>query len=101
MPFERVLNSAELAPGASRKVLLGGQSILLSNLDGAFYAVHNTCLHRGGSLAEGPLENGAVVCPLHFWAFDLKSGACVQVPSMALKTFATKVENGEVYIDVE
>jgi nitrite reductase/ring-hydroxylating ferredoxin subunit len=83
-----------------RKVLLGGQPILLSNLDGQFHAVHDVCLHRGGSLSVGALEGATVICPLHYWGFDLKNGVCTQVPSMVLKTFATKVENGEVYVEV-
>jgi 3-phenylpropionate/trans-cinnamate dioxygenase ferredoxin subunit len=100
MPFERALAATELAPGAHTKVIVGGQPILLSNLDGQFHAVHNVCLHRGGDLAAGEMQDGVVVCPLHFWGFDVKSGVCTQVPSMALKVFATKVENGEVYVEV-
>jgi nitrite reductase/ring-hydroxylating ferredoxin subunit len=100
MPFERALAAAELAPGAHSKVLLGGQPILLANQDGQFYAIRDTCVHRGGSLAAGVLEGQTIVCPLHYWGFDVKSGVCNQVPSMALKTFATKVENGEVYVEV-
>jgi nitrite reductase/ring-hydroxylating ferredoxin subunit len=100
MPFERALAANELAPGAHSKVVLGGQPILLANLDGEFRAIRDTCVHRGGSLSAGVIEGQVVVCPLHYWGFDLKSGVCTQVPSMALKTFATKVENGEVYVEV-
>jgi nitrite reductase/ring-hydroxylating ferredoxin subunit len=100
MPFERALSASELAPGAHSKLRLGEHSILLANLEGQFYAIRDTCVHRGGSLAAGVIEGQTVICPLHYWGFDLKSGVCVQVPSMAMRTFATKVENGEVYVEV-
>jgi len=100
MPFERALDLAELAPGQARRVLLGGQPILLALVDGQVHAVSDVCLHRGGSLAAGPLEGPLSTCPLHFWTFDVRTGACVQVPSIILKTFATKVENGEVYLEI-
>ncbi len=100
MPFERVLSLDQLPTGAHTKAFAAGLPILLSNLDGQVYAVHDTCLHRGGSLAAGLLEDGVITCPLHFWGFDVRTGVCTQVPSMALKVFVTKVENGEVYVEV-
>lgn len=100
MPFERALALAELAPGQHRRAFLGGQMILLANVAGEVHAVSDVCLHRGGSLAGGPLEGDLVTCPLHFWTFSVRTGACVQVPSIALKVFPTKLENDEVYVEV-
>jgi nitrite reductase/ring-hydroxylating ferredoxin subunit len=100
MPFERALAVGDLAPGAHTKLRLAERPILLANLDGQFHAIQDTCVHRGGSLSAGLIEGQTVICPLHYWGFDLKSGICTQVPSMALKTFTTKVENGEVYVEV-
>ena len=100
MPFERALALDQLAPGSHAKVFAGGQPILLSNLDGRVHAVHDTCLHRGGSLYAGDYEGEEVVCPLHFWGFNLKTGVCTQVPSAVLRVFPTKVENGEIYVEV-
>jgi nitrite reductase (NADH) small subunit len=100
MPFERALSLEALPAGTHSKVFLGGQPILLSNLDGQVHAVHDTCLHRGGSLATGSSEGEWVTCPLHFWVFSMKTGICTQVPSIVLRVFATKVENGDVYVEV-
>ena len=100
MPFEYALDETALALGQHTKVLLGGQPILLSHLDDGFHAVHDTCLHRGASLSVGPLEGRTVTCHLHFWTFDVCDGACTQVPSIRLRVFPTKVEEGKVYVDV-
>ena len=32
------------------------QTVAISNVDGKFYAINNTCLHRGGPLGEGELS---------------------------------------------
>ena len=100
MPYERALPLSELPVGQHSRVMLSGQQILVANVDGEIHAVSDVCLHRGGSLAGGPLEGDLVTCPLHFWTFNVKSGACVQVPSLVLKVFPTKVENGEVLVEV-
>lgn len=100
MPFERALSLSELAPGQHSRVLLAEQMILLANVAGEIYAVSDVCLHRGGSLAGGPLEGDLVTCPLHFWTFSVRTGACVQVPSIVLKVFPTKLENDEVFVEV-
>lgn len=99
MPFERALSLAELPEGKHTKVFLAQQNILLARVGGQVYASSDVCLHRGGSLATGPLDGELVTCPLHFWVFNVRTGACEQVPSIVLKTFPTKVENGEVYIE--
>ena len=47
---------------AGQTISLGEKRIALFNVDGAFYAVDDTCLHRGGSLGEGELEGCIVTC---------------------------------------
>lgn len=100
MPWLKALPATELALGAHARVDLGGQPILLAHLDDGWHAVHDTCLHRGASLAAGPLEGGVVTCHLHFWSFDVRTGACTQVPSAQLRVFPVKVEEGDVYVEV-
>jgi len=40
------------------------------NVDGVYYAIDNTCSHRGGPLGEGDLEGTVVACPWHAWRWD-------------------------------
>src|SRR3989338_8747222 len=56
----------EMKPGESKAVKIGEAEIALFYLNGQFYAIQNTCPHRGGPLAEGSLgEDGVVICPWH------------------------------------
>lgn len=102
MAWQRALGECDLPVGGYRRVDLGGQPILLARLSDGWFAVHDTCLHRGASLAAGdlPLEGDEVVCHLHFWRFHVRDGACAQLPSLRLACFPVKVEWGGVHVDV-
>ncbi|MFN0280771.1 MAG: Rieske (2Fe-2S) protein [Kineosporiaceae bacterium] len=43
------------------------------------------CPHKGGPLAEGVLRDGAVVCPWHWYTFDLATGACRTADEVSLR----------------
>jgi nitrite reductase/ring-hydroxylating ferredoxin subunit len=60
----------------------------------------NECLHQGGSLGQGTIQDGKVVCPWHGWQYDPKTGVAVDHPDQKLKTYPIKVENGELFIDI-
>ena len=51
--FIKVATTEELADQPAKMVELEGQKIALFSVDGAFYAMSDTCTHRGGSLSEG------------------------------------------------
>ena len=46
--FIKVANAADLASGQARCVEVAGKKIALFNLEGSFYAIDDTCTHRGG-----------------------------------------------------
>ena len=75
------------------------KKIAIFKSDGKFYAIDNTCPHRGGPLAEGCLENLRVTCPWHAWTFDVKTGACETVPAVKLKTYQVKVDKGGFFVE--
>ena len=97
--FIKVAKTNELVSGSAKTVDIGGTPVALFNVDGTFYAIHNTCVHRGGPLSEGSVDDAKqVACPWHGWQFDVTTGQCVTVPSKRLQTFAVKVEGDDVFI---
>jgi nitrite reductase (NADH) small subunit len=60
--FVKVAKSNEIELGQGKMVEVDGKTIALSNVDGAFYAIDNTCTHRGGPLGEGLLNDNEVTC---------------------------------------
>jgi len=100
MAREKVAEVSEVAPGTARVVQVGGRPVALFNVDGTFHAIDNTCPHRGGPLAEGPLEGTTVRCPWHGWGFDVMTGECQINPAVKQVRYPVAVEGNDVFIDV-
>lgn len=99
MPFVKVASVNDIDEGTGKTVMANGQAVALFKVKGNFYAIHNTCVHRGGPLGEGFLEDNVVTCPWHGWRYDVTSGKCLTLP-MNVKSFAVKVEGDDVLVDV-
>ena len=78
----------------------GDKTICIANVNGAYTAMDNVCLHRGGPLGQGMIEGGKVVCPWHGWAYDPKTGTAEQNPNARVAVYPLKIENGEVLVEV-
>ena len=91
---------SDVQEGKSQVLEIAGQGIAIFNVRGKFYAIQNTCPHRGGPLSEGHLEGNVVTCPWHAWQFDVTDGGCQTMPGTKQKTYPTKIEKDEVYIEV-
>ena len=51
--FVKAARTTEIGPGQARLVEVKGKQIALFNVDSQFFALDNTCTHRGGPLADG------------------------------------------------
>jgi nitrite reductase (NADH) small subunit len=79
--FVKVAGAGEIAPGEGKAVDVGAQRIALFNVDGTFYAIDDTCTHRGGPLSEGLVAGTKVTCPWHGAVFDVTSGTVLGAPA--------------------
>ena len=98
--FVRVAAVDEVPPGSGKVVQAGGRLLALFNVDGEFYALDNTCLHRGGPVGEGDLEGAVVTCPWHGFQYDVTTGRNVFDPEVGLEAFAVRVTDGDVEVAV-
>ena len=96
--FVAVADASSLAPGEGRTVHIKGREFALYNVEGKFYAMDDQCPHKGGPLGAGMLDQGKIVCPLHGWAFDPESGQCALRADKVVKTYPTRVQDGQVEI---
>jgi nitrite reductase/ring-hydroxylating ferredoxin subunit/uncharacterized membrane protein len=79
--WTQVLADAALGEGEMRAVDVDGVAILIARRSGEVHALSNTCVHRGGSLADGELVGDCVECPLHASRFRLEDGSVEQGPA--------------------
>jgi len=96
----KVAQVSDVAPGEGKIVQADGEQIALFNVGGKFYAIHNTCLHRGGPLGEGGLDETTVTCPWHGWQYDVATGANVRNPAVKVARFNVKVEGSDVLVEL-
>ena len=96
----RVGQVSDLKPGECKVVEADGKQIGLFNVGGKFYAIDNTCKHRGGPLGEGELEGPVVTCPWHGWQYDVTSGACKTNPAVTQTAFPVQVQGSDLVVEI-
>jgi nitrite reductase/ring-hydroxylating ferredoxin subunit len=107
-----VAKAAEVLPGTCKLVSAKGREIGVFNVGGKFYALANTCPHRGGSLCQGRITGlvqskgpgdyrliraGEFVrCPWHGWEFEIATGQSYCDPqSLRIRQFDVEVTAGD------
>ena len=96
--YVSVGKTGDVTSGNAIVAEVNGQSLAVFNVDGAYYAIDNTCVHRGGPLGEGELEGEIVTCPWHGWEYNVKTGACINNPSACVKSYPVTVEGSELKV---
>ncbi len=79
------LSAIPLGEGRTFEVQ-GEQIAVFRTREGEVFAVQAECPHKGGPLADGLVGGSTVICPLHAWKFDLKTGLPL-MGTCALRTF--------------
>lgn len=91
--------TGDFAPGSITEVLLAGGVVAIAHTDTGFHAFDNNCRHMGVALSRGRLEGDTVVCPMHNWAYDLRTSR-ITCPARAgvFATFPTRVEGDTLMV---
>ncbi len=97
----KVGNVGELSEGHGREVTVEGRKLALFKANGGFFAIANLCLHRGGPLSEGELNDYKVTCPWHGWKYDVRTGAFDIIPTLKVKAYRVDEKDGELFIEIE
>ena len=93
---------SDFPPGTAKIFQVKGEPIAVFNVKGAFYALHNTCLHRGGPIGEGFVDDSelTVECPWHGWTYHLQTGENTADSSKKLRTYKVKTEGNDVLLEL-
>jgi nitrite reductase/ring-hydroxylating ferredoxin subunit len=78
----------------------GVRSFAVFVVDGVVRVTDAACPHRGGPLSEGTVRDGAIVCPWHWYAYDVVDGRCRTSAELALTTYPVVDVDGELMADV-
>jgi 3-phenylpropionate/trans-cinnamate dioxygenase ferredoxin component len=87
---------------AGKLVEVAGQSIAVFNIAGKYYAIANTCPHRGGPLADGMMAGEEVICPWHGARFNVKTGVVTGPPAQeGVKSFPVRVNGSDLEVELD
>ena len=61
--------------------------------------LYGRCHHRGALLADGHIQGDDLICGLHNWDYNYKSGVSAYNNEEKLHKFTAWVEDGQVWVD--
>ena len=109
MDYVRVASVKDVTAGKIIPIEAKGQKLLLTQVDGQYYAAQRKCPHLGFNLCRGHIEDGAIVCPAHKAKFDLASGEIERNPKLLfikmtaksdLATYPVKLEGEDILVGI-
>jgi len=83
-----------------KRVKVGGKSVCLVGYDGEVFALGSKCPHAGGDLSQGWCKDGNIVCPLHRYSFDLRTGKGKAGQNDFVNTYPVELKGNSVYIGI-
>ena len=96
----KVTDEPKVAAGVPLAVYPKGLAVLLCRCDDGIHAIANKCAHMACPLEAGLFDGSTITCPCHDWRFDVRTGAFVTAPEIAIATFPVRVEDGGVLVDI-
>ena len=77
-----------------------GRDYLVLELGDRVVVTDALCPHKQTALVDGLLRDGCLVCPGHWYAFDLETGACRTAAETALPLHPVVEVGGMLYAEV-
>jgi len=97
--FVKLCGVDDVNEGQCKAFKIGNIEILVTKLEGQYFAVANRCTHLNFPLSEGRIEENRIICPGHGGQFDVKTGKVLSgPPKISLPIFEVKVEGEDLLI---
>ena len=98
--FVKICNIADLEENRGKKFQLDQETeIALFKIKGKIHAVDNICPHNHTpKMFNGFVKDNCVLCPIHFYEFNLSDGDSSTFEGGNLRIFETKIEDDEIYV---
>ena len=96
-----VLKTDQLEESKGTTVFVNERDIALYRYQGDFYALDNRCVHRDGQLGDGHMDGANVICPLHQWDYDVRTGVSRYNGDEKVAVYPVRVSDDRVEIDAD
>jgi nitrite reductase/ring-hydroxylating ferredoxin subunit len=84
-----------------KRVKAGGKTICLVGYENEIFALSAKCPHAGGDLTQGWCKEGKLICPLHRYSFDLRTGKGSEGQNDYIDSYPVEIKDDSVYIGIE
>lgn len=96
-----VIDARDVPPGRAVPAMVNDRWFAVCNDNGIFHVTAFNCPHENGPLGKGYVRDGALICPVHHWPWDLKTGLTdPRMPHLRLKIYPCELRDGRVYADI-
>ena len=101
MSFVRACAVAEVPLGGALAVDVGAETeIAVVNTAEGFFAIRDVCSHAEVPLSDGDVADCTLECYMHGSAFDLRTGAALNLPATApVPVYPTRIVGDDLYLD--
>jgi nitrite reductase (NADH) small subunit len=92
----------DIPEGQGRSYPVQGTMVGVFLSQGQYLAINDFCPHMGASLADGHVEDHAVMCPWHAWRFSLIDGTWLDNSRSAIRSacYEVRVVDQEIQVRV-
>ncbi len=97
--FRKAIEASKVPEGSMVTVEVGGESVVIANVDGKYYGMGAVCTHEEWDLSEGTLVGTSITCAGHGSVWDLKTGKAVfDEPLDDEPLYDVKAEGGFLHV---
>ena len=86
------------AEGSIKQIKVNGKKLCLIEHEGELYVTQNSCPHAGALLTEGWCKHGNIICPVHRWEYNLKTGRGAEGQGDYINTYPVEKKEDGIYV---
>ncbi len=100
LPFVKICKISDLEESKGYKFLIDNKNeIAVFKTKEKIFVVDNICPHNHApKMFEGFIQKDCIVCPVHFYEFNLNSGESKAFEGGKLRIYETKIEDNYLYV---
>lgn len=100
--FQTVAKVGDIPEGQGRSFPVNGTMVAIFLSEGNYYAINDFCPHMGASLADGHVEDHAVMCPWHAWRFSIRDGTWLDNSKSGIRSacYSVRLEGDDIQVAV-
>ncbi len=95
----KVADWNQLADRAPAGALVANVDLVIVRFDDEVSVLYGRCLHRGALMADGEVHGDDIICGVHGWDYQFRSGVSSYNNKEVLHRFGAWVEEGGVWVD--